>query len=808
MSSFLQQSRRATLSCLALVVSAAALNATPRQARVSTGDFAASTAVIDKYCVTCHNERAKTGNLVLEHADLTRVPANAEMWEKVIRKIQTGSMPPAGAPRPVETARKEFVSFLESAIDDAAASHPNPGRPALHRLNRAEYTNAVRDLLNLEIDGASLLPADDLSYGFDNNADSLSLTPPLLERYILAAKKISRLAIGDPHARAAVATYTASPMRTQEYRMSDDLPAGSRGGFVVTHHFPADGEYVIKLELQREEGGGVRGRVEPNVIDVRLDGRRLRTFVVGGPDAKNEYTRRDGTVYGIDDLDQGLVFRFAAKAGPRRVGVTFDKHTWIAEGVGPYKLPAASSSFQAATNTNTEHGKIEMGLRTLTIDGPYSPVASISTPSRERIFTCTPAAGRESVCAQAILSTLARRAYRRSVSAKDLERQLAFYNAGFAEGGFERGIEWGLEAILVAPQFLVRAEALPPAGALSYHISDVELASRLSFFLWSSIPDEELLDLAEKNRLHDALVLDRQVRRMMADPRAKAFVDNFFGQWLSLRALASLQPDPRVFPSFDDNLRDGFLQETTLFLTSQLREDRPVPELLTANYTYLNERLAKHYGIPHVYGSHFRRIALPDDRRAGILGQGSLLTITSYAHRTSPVVRGKWLLDNLIGATPPPPPPDVPPFPEEPAGSAAVLTVREKMERHRKNPVCASCHARLDPMGFALENFDGIGAWRATDAGKSVDASGAFPDGTKFDGPASFRAGLTKYQDEFLSTVAEKLLTYATGRGAEYYDMPAIRGIVREAAGNDYRWSSLILALVKSAPFEMRRAES
>ena len=590
--------------------------------------------------------------------------------------------------------------------------------------------------------------------------------------------------------------------------MSDDLPAGSRGGFVVTHHFPADAEYVLKLELQREEGGGVRGRIEQNVIDVRLDGIRLRTFVIGGPDATNEYTRPDGTVYGIDDLDRGLVLRFRAKAGPRRIGVTFNKNSWVAEGVGPYTLPAASSSFQAATYTNTEHGKIEMGLRTITIDGPYSPAASMSTPSRERIFTCTPTAGRESVCARAILSTLARRAYRRPVSVKDVEGLLAFHKAGSAEGGFDRGIERGLEAILVDPDFLVRAESLPPAGATTYRISDLDLASRLSFFLWSSIPDDELLDLAEKRRLHDAVVLERQVRRMIADPRSSAFVSNFFGQWLSLRALVSIQPDPQVFPAFEDNLRDAFLQESTLFLASQLREDRPVTELLTANYTYANERLARHYGVPHVYGSHFRRVSLPDDRRAGILGHGSVLTISSYAHRTSPVVRGKWVLDNLLGTPPPPPPPDVPPFPEDEHGDMATLSVREKMERHRRNPVCANCHASLDPMGFALENFDGIGAWRTTDAGKPVDASGRFPDGTKFDGPATFRAGLMKYQDDFVMTLTEKLLTYATGRGAEHYDMPAIRGILREAAGHDYRWSALIVALVKSVPFQMRKGES
>jgi hypothetical protein len=803
-------------SSTALLYAAASQTAAPA-VQAAPANVAAARATIDKYCVTCHNARTKSGSLILERADLDRIPADAEMWEKVIRKLRTGSMPPAGMPRPSETTVKDVVGTLESTIDEAAARHPNPGRAAIHRLNRAEYVNAIRDLFDLEIDGASLLPADDTSYGFDNIADSLSLTPALLERYIMAAKKISRLAVGDPGARPSVTTYTAAPMRVQEWRMSDDLPAGSRGGFVVTHNFPADAEYVIKLEMQREEGGGVRGRGDRNFVDVRLDGERLRTFTVGGPDAKNEYWRADGSVYGIDDVDKGLILRVPIKAGPRRIGVSFNKNAWVAEGVGPFSLPPASSSFQAATNTTTEHGKIEMGLRTITIDGPYKSLTTMSTPSRARILTCTPAsalratAGQardEQACARTIVSTLARRGYRRPVDAKDVDTLLGFYKSGATAGGFEAGIQRALEAVLVDPDFLVRTEARPPAPGEVYRISDVDLASRLSFFLWSSIPDDELIDLAGRNRLHEAAVLDQQVRRMLADARSKALVSNFFGQWLSLRALASIQPDPRAFPEFEDNLRDAFLEETTLFLTSQLREDRPVPELLTANYTYLNERLAKHYGVPYVYGSHFRRVTLPDERRAGILGQGSLLTITSYAHRTSPVVRGKWLLDNLLGAPPPPPPANVPPFPEEQPAGAVVLTVREKMEQHRKNPVCASCHARLDPMGFALENFDGVGAWRATEAGKRVDASGAFPDGTKFDTPAAFRAGLMKYREEFLSTVTEKLLTYATGRGAEYYDMPAIRAIVREASVQDCRWSSLIIAVVKSAPFQMRRAES
>jgi hypothetical protein len=765
-----------------------------------------SSALVDKYCVSCHNARAKAGNLVLEKANFERVAANAETWEKVIRKLRTGSMPPVGMPRPSDAITREFVGALESAIDAGAAKSPDPGRTAIHRLNRAEYTNAVRDLLHLDIDGAALLPADDSSAGFDNNADTLSMTPPLLERYLLAAKKVSRMVVGDPRARPAPATYTAAPLRVQEWRMSDDLPAGSRGGFVVTHHFPVDGEYQVKLQLQREEGGGVRGRGERTQVDLRLDGARLRTFMIGGPDAKNDYLRADGTVYGLDDLDEGLVMRVRVGAGPHQIGVAFNANAWVAEGLGPFTLPAASSSFQAATNTTPQHGKIEMGLRTLTINGPYQAAATLATSSRARIFTCTPVRGREAVCARSILSTVARRAFRRPVTPTEVTRLLRFYREGAADGGFDRGIERGLAAILVDPDFLVRTEAGAPAGTGVYRISDLELASRLSFFVWSSIPDDELLAVAERRQLHEPAVLTRQVRRLLSDERSQAFVKNFFGQWLSMRGLQSHQPDPSAFPSFEDNLRDAFLQETALFVNAQLREDKPVPELLTANYTFVNERLARHYGIPYVYGSHFRRVTLPDDRRAGLLGQGSILTITSYANRTSPVVRGKWLLDNLLGTPPPPPPPDVPPFPEEPAGSVATLTVREKMERHRKNPVCANCHSRLDPLGFALENFDGIGAWRATDAGKPVDASGALPDGTKFNGPAAFRGTLAKYQTEFVTNVTERMLTYATGREVTYTDMPAVRSIVRAAAAQDYRWSALIGAVVESLPFQMRRA--
>lgn len=772
---------------------------------------AARRALLDRYCVTCHNERLRTGGLALDTVDVEDIPGNAEVWERVIRKLRAGLMPPAGRRRPDKATGDAFVASLESVIDRAAAAAPNPGWKGVHRLNRAEYANAIRDLLALEIDVEALLPADEAGYGFDNSADVLRLSPGLLERYLLAANKISRSVLGDSTVSPAVRRYVPPPLFSQEDRVSDDLPMGSRGGVVIAHYFPVDADYVIKIQLQRVAfgvGDRIRGLGEVNEIDVRVDGVRVKLFTLGGDAKAGDSIRMSWA--GADTRDSDLEVRVPIKAGQHLVGVAFRKRTWVPEGVGPGRLPIASWSFNVVADSGGEFGRIESGVASLEIKGPYNPRAPQEAPSRQRILSCTPVnSGEEERCARAIVSALARRAYRRPLTEEDIETLLDAYRTGRSEGGFEGGVRRTLETILVAPEFLFRIEsdrAGVEPGAV-YAITDVELASRLSFFLWSSIPDDELLDVAARGELKDMAVLERQVRRMLGDPRAKALVENFFGQWLYVRNMSAVKPDTRVFPDFDDNLRWAFQHETELFLTRQLSEDRSVAELLTSNSTFVNERLARHYGIPNVYGPHFRSVTFSDDRRAGILGQGSILTVTSYGHRTSPVLRGKWMLDNLLGSPPPEPPPNVPELKENEEG-AALGTVRERMEQHRKNPACSSCHAQMDPLGFALENFDAIGRWRVTDAGIPIDASGTFPDGTKFDGPAGFRkALLDRYRQQFIRTVNERLLTYALGRGVEHYDQPAIRTIMRDAASSDFRWSSVIIGIIKSRPFRMRKAE-
>ena len=752
--------------------------------------------LLNRYCVTCHNEKLRTAELTLDQVDVENVSENAEVWEKVVRKLRTGQMPPAGMPRPDQATYDSFATYLETELDRAAAADPNPGRrPAVHRLNRAEYISAIRDLLALEIDGASLLPADDSGGGFDNLADVLSVSPLLMEKYLSAARKISRLAIGDPAIRPEVGTYELSEFLLQDSRMSEDLPFGSHGGTAVHHHFPLDGEYVIKVRLQRSESLYVRGIAEPHLLDVRLDGERLRLFTVGGehkgksegtgsqdavpPDfAQAEYERT---------ADAGLEVHFPAKAGTRVVGVVF------------------LNAFSAAENLRGEN---EVAVSSVAITGPYGAKGPGDTPSRRRIFTCTPAGTTdEEPCARKILSTLARRAYRRPIHDPDVQDLLSFYREGRSEGSFETGIMMALRRILISPEFLFRLERDPTdvAPNVAYRISDLELASRLSFFLWSSFPDDELLDRAERGQLRDPAVLEQQVRRMLADSRSKALVDNFGGQWLYLRNMRSVRPSRDMFPEFDENLREAFQQETELFFESMLREDRSVLDLLQADYTFLNERLARHYGIPNIFGNRFRRVTLADENRRGLLGHGSILTVTSIANRTSPVVRGKWVLENLLGTPPPEPPPNVPALKEQGEGGR-TLTMREQMEQHRVNPVCASCHKLMDPIGFALENFDGVGQWRTTEAGAPIDASGVFPDGTRFQGAAELRKILLSHPEQIVHNVTEKLLTYAIGRGVEYTDAPAVRKILREAAPGNYRWSSLILGIVKSAPFQMRRS--
>ena len=768
---------------------------------------------LNRYCVRCHNDRRLTAGLALDTADLGDVGGGAVVWEKVVRKLRAGVMPPAGMPRPEAAARAEFVSWLEAGLDRAAAAAPNPGRTSIHRLNRVEYANAVRDLLALDIDAKALLPADESAHGFDNMADVLRVSPGLLERYLLAAKKISRLALGYPGSRGD-STYTFPLVISQAERMSEDLPFGSRGGASVRHHFPLAGEYVVKVRLQRNSaaiGSDIRGLDGDEQIDVWLDGALVKTFTFAADDLELARSRYIAGRLERDDRDAGLHVRIPVAAGPHQLGVTFAPgSTWYTEGAGPARLPLASNSYAMASATSAATGRIRAEVGSIAIEGPFAAATGTDSPSRRRVFVCRPAAAaEEEPCARDILSALARRAYRRPVTDTDVRTLVQFYREGRAGEDFEAGIRRGLERILTDLEFLFRAERTPGAvepGSV-YPISDLELASRLAFFLWSSIPDDELLDLAARGELRDAAVLERQVRRMLADARSSAFIENFFGQWLNVRNLEAAAPNVKAFPRFDENLRAAFQRETELFLAHQLREDRSVTELLTADYTFANERLAEHYGISHVKGSHFRRVAFDDDRRAGLLGHGSILTITSYAHRTSPVVRGKWVLENVLGVPPPAPPENVPPFPEA-NGESRPQSVRERVERHRGNPVCANCHAQMDPLGFALENFDGIGAWRTTDAGMPIDASGEFIDGATFDGAADLRRLLVEKHEEFVRTLTERLLTYALGRGVEHYDMPAVRAIVRDAQPADYRWSSLIMGIVDSVPFRMRRAES
>jgi hypothetical protein len=764
--------------------------------------------------VSCHNERLKTGGLMLDRMLTTlnrdQISEGAETWEKVLGKLRAGAMPPPRMPRPEKAELDAFTSWLEAALDDAAAARPNPGRAPIHRLNRTEYTNAIRDLLALEIDGRSVLPTDESAHGFDNMADVLSMSPGLLERYIIAAQKISRLAIGDPTMRPVIETYKYPLTLVQEERMSEDLPMGTRGGAAIRHYFPSDGEYIIRIRLQRVLNTSViRGLANREQLDLRLDGALVKRFTVGGECVGSKEPRcikPPGLVPASQyeqTADEALDVRLPVKAGRRVIGLAFVRRiAGQRESASPERMPAGHSSFAYDQS-------VDMGVETVHIEGPMTVDGSGDTPSRRAIFVCRPAGAQdEEACATTILTRLGRRAYRRPVTDRDVQTLLGFYRVGRRERGFETGVQHALERLLVSPEFLYRIEQPPDANKRTrdvYRIPDIELASRLAFFLWSSLPDDDLLDVAGRGRLSNPAVLKAQIQRMLADKRATALVTDFASQWLYVRNMRVVAPDPEAYPEFDGNLREAFQRETELFLDSQLREDRSVVELLTADYTFVNERLARLYGIPNVYGSHFRRVQLNDDRRAGLLGHGSILTVTSYATRTSPVIRGKWLLENILGTPPPPPPANVPPLPENDEPGKPPATVRARLEQHRKNPVCANCHAPMDPLGFALENFNGIGKWRTSDAGAPIDASGSLPDGTTFNGPAEFRRALLQRREAFVHTVTEKLLTYALGRGLQYFDMPAVRQVIRESAP-DYRWSSLILGIAKSVPFQMKTA--
>ncbi|MCY4662033.1 MAG: DUF1592 domain-containing protein [Acidobacteria bacterium] len=787
--------------------------------------------LLDRYCVTCHNESMHergAAPFAFDGLELTDVGADAEAWEAVVRKLRLGMMPPAGRPRPDRAAHEAFVTWLEAELDGAAAAAPYPGRPAVRRLTTAEYGNAIRDLLALDVDERWLLfPADDVDpQGFDTNGDVLSVSPALFERYLAAANRISRLAAGDPTIGPgyAAATYSTPRLLYQDDRAGDELPFGSRGGLAVRHYFPLDGDYEVRLRLRRMIYDYIVGMGRAHRLEVRLDGALVGGFTVGDADRLGYPSAYSffGTIRGdpawedyvSNEADAGLVVRFPATAGPHTVGVSFVDARTEPTGVLERRLSGFSLSGLGFYHGNAAVERVEVA-------GPYDATGPGETPSRRRLFSCRPAPPSEAAeasaaaeaseahCATEILTRLARRAYRRPATTADVATLMRFYEAGRAERGFEGGIQKAVERLLVAPEFLFRVERDPVdvAAGAAYRLTDLELASRLSIFLWSGIPDDELLDAAEAGRLAEPDELERQVRRMLADPRATALVDNFASQWLQLRRIRGVAPDTDVFYDFDENLRADMERETALFLESQLREDRGLLELLTADYTFVNERLARHYGIPGVYGERFRRVAVDPAQRGGLLGHASLLTLTAYPNRTSPVLRGKWVLDNVLGMPPPEPPADVPAL-EENHGGREVLSMRDRMEQHRANPACASCHRMMDPPGFVLENYDAIGRWRdADEAGAPVDAAGALADGTRVDTPAAFREALVAYDVSVARTITEKLLGYAIGRTAEHHDQPAIRQIVAAAEQQGYRWSSIVLGIVNSMPFQMRSAE-
>jgi mono/diheme cytochrome c family protein len=797
---------------------------------------ASSAAVLKQYCATCHNERLKSGGLVIDPAGTTNVGSNADRWEKVVRKLRTQSMPPPGAPRPDRDSYDRVATFLETELDRSEAMRPHLGKlPLTHRLSRTEYRNAVRDLLALEslpreVSIDYLLPPDNISSGFDNIADLLFISPSNMERYLDAARKISRLAIGDPAMPVMVNIHRLDPEHPQDERV-DELPFGTRGGIAVRSEFPVDGTYIVKVEV---------GAAQGHDLEILVDGERVAQRSLGGgrgaptvdaPPGQPDPSDPDPTPPSVDrpavpgrgaDPAGGarggnaggrgrgaaagpIEFPLTLKAGPKLIGVTFVQRT--------------DARDEATLRPRMRSRGTQPAITGVTISGPYKATGGGDSPSRRRIFVCRPAsakgsgeAGRltaeETVCARRILSTLARRAYRRPVNETDIRDLLPFYERGRKEGSFDLGIQKALERLLVSSQFLFRIEREPSSVATgaAYRISDIELASRLSFFIWSSIPDDELLDVAASGRLKDLKVLEQQVRRMLADPRSESLVTNFAAQWLYLRDIAAKQPDEILFADFDETLRAAMQRETELFIGSVFRGNRSVLDLLTANYTFLNERLARHYGVPNVKGSYFRRITFPDGSvRGGLLGQGSVLTITSYSTRTSPVLRGKWVLENLLSAAPPPPPADVPSLKTETA-PGKPLTLREAMIQHRAAPTCAGCHARMDPIGFAMENFDAVGRWRERDGQQPIDATGVFPEGTKFEGITGLKKELLRQPEQFVGTVAERLLMYAIGRNLQYYDAPTVRAVMREAEPANYTLRSLVLGIAKSRPFQMREA--
>ncbi|MEO8592694.1 MAG: DUF1592 domain-containing protein [Candidatus Solibacter sp.] len=752
---------------------------------------APTVAALQKYCGGCHNSSVKAGGFTLDPAKAGHPEQQPEVWEKVVRKLRPRYMPPLGLPRPDEKTYDAIVASLSGSLDRAAAAKPNPGRTdTFRRLNRAEYHNVIRDLLAVDVDVRSMLPSDDASHGFDNVTVG-ELSPTLLERYLNAAQKISRLALGHPGRAPGGDTFQLPPDLTQEKHF-DDLPLGTRGGMVVHYTFPADAVYEFQIRLQRDRNEHVEGLLEAHEVELMLDGERLRLFTVKPPPPGNDHHL----------ADHDLNVRIPVKAGPHTVAAAFPKKTAAL-------METERQPYEAHFNMD-RHPRPQPAVFSITVNGPYDTKGPGDSPSRQRILICAPGKALDGeTCAKRILTTLMRRAYRRPVTDADLRTPLKFYQNAAVDGGFEAGIEMALNAVLVSPEFLFRVEQ-DPAGATpgsAYRVSDLELASRLSFFLWSSIPDDDLLQSAVQGKLRTPAVLEQQVRRMLADDRSRALVDNFAGQWLYLRNLDTITPDMRIFAGFDDNLRQAMRQETELFFASIVREDRNVMDLLRANYAYLNERLAKHYGVPNVYGSRFRRVTFDADSvRGGLLRQGSVLTVTSYGTRTSPVIRGKWILSNILGVPPPPPPPNVPALKEK-AGVGKPATMRERMAEHRDNPACSGCHKLMDPVGFAMENYDAVGRYRRAEDGKPVDNAGSLPDGSSFNGVDGLQRALLARPELFVSTMSEKLMTYSIGRGVENFDAPAVRKIVRDAAGKDYKFSSLVLGIVNSTPFQMRRSQ-
>jgi mono/diheme cytochrome c family protein len=801
------------LACATMAPSAAVLQG----AAAAAADSAPYRTIVDQYCITCHNARLKTGDLVLEKLDMSHVEADAAIWEKVVRKLRAGVMPPQGARHPDDATRHGLIAWLESQLDRAAEAHSNPGRPLLHRLNRAEYQNAVRDLLKLDVDVTTLLPPDDSAYGFDNISDVLGVSPSLQERYLAAAGRISRLAVGDPTMRPGSDTYRV-PQDLSQNQHIEGLPLGTVGGLRVRHTFPLDATYEFQTKLYRTNLNIVRGLQYPTEFEITIDGREIHRVTIGGnADLAAMFEKPTDTG---DAVELRMRVRVPVTAGPHDVTAAF-------VGNVPLKDTVRLQPFIRSSADNFDWAGWPH-IQTFTVTGPFDAKGPGDTPSRRAIFECKPTkASAEKPCATKILTRLARRAYRQPVTKAQLEPILQMYEEGRKQAralserseskgalsersesnGFDRGVQRGLERILASPLFAFRVER-DPEGAVAgsaYRVPDLELASRLSFFLWSSIPDDELLDLAARKKLSDPATLEQQVRRMLADDRSDAIVSNFAGQWLHLRNVRSVQPNSDEFPDFDDNLRQAFRRETELLFDSLIREDRSVLDLLRADYTFVNERLARHYGIPGIHGSRFRRVAVTEEARKGLLGHGSVLSVTSHAERTSPVLRGKWVLENLLGLPVPPPPPDV--NQNLPAADGEQpKTLREQMAIHRANPTCATCHKVMDPVGFAMENFDVVGAWRTREPGGPIDASGQLADGRQIDGVVTLRNAILEQPEIFVTTMTEKMMTYALGRGVEASDMPAVRRVVRDAAKQDYRFSSIVMGIVKSVPFQMRTA--